>query len=623
MGAIAGQYLIKDDANVNNITECFVKYEFDYVKDIKWNRVELFAFHQIITPESKTEILPYFDKNKSVIITADAIIDNRSYLLKELSIDNKMISDSQLILEAYHKWGENLAGHLIGDFAFVIYDAKLDKLILCRDQLGKRSLYYSIDDSRIIFSTLLESFKNHDFKINKNYLQSFLSIRINLNNVMLSETLYLNVHHVMPAEIIVYSKNRLNKRKYWSLKKSKRVKKFNSGKGAFQDVFEEAVKCRMRTSGEVGVMLSGGLDSSAVCCVAAKITDKEINTFTSIPSKKYNLDGNKYFSFDESNLVKTIGARYKNVKHNFLSFDDYNSINTIDHLLNVNEQPYKFICNGFWVDGIAEKASKNGCKVLLDGQSGNFTISYGDRDKYFLSKLLNGHWLTFYNDFNEYCSKFRLSRKKEILRLLSNTRKKVDINLTEFFNEYRHENTLTTFCIDNELKRMVSAYSPMKSMETKIAEILNPNYLNHLGEAETKIGLFYKLAKRDPTRDLRLIEFCYNSSIEMFNYKGLDRTLVMLGLSNDIPKEILDSQTNGYQSGDFLFRIEEEWPVVIKELSIAVESNHEIGNYVNKNKLMMKLSELEKFNLDFNHDKRADIQNILIVYTCYKFLDKL
>src|SRR5699024_11133462 len=105
------------------------------------------------------EQLPFYDYDRQLTITSDAMIDNRDELFDKLGIhheERKIMPDSQLILLAYSKWEDEVVKHLIGDFAFMIWDEKNQKLFGARDFSGTRSLYYYHDDRQFAFSTVME-----------------------------------------------------------------------------------------------------------------------------------------------------------------------------------------------------------------------------------------------------------------------------------------------------------------------------------------------------------------------------------------------------------------------------------------------------------------------------------
>ena len=118
------------------------------------NNVFFGCHAQWITPESIGEPFPYYDYERQLTITADAIIDNREELFERLQIDSdkrKTMPDSQLILLAYYKWGEDSPKYLVGDFAFMIWDEREKKLFGARDFSGSRTLYYYQNQIDLLF----------------------------------------------------------------------------------------------------------------------------------------------------------------------------------------------------------------------------------------------------------------------------------------------------------------------------------------------------------------------------------------------------------------------------------------------------------------------------------------
>ena len=105
------------------------------------------------------EQLPFYDYEMQCAITSDAIIDNRKELFERLQIEStyqKYITDSELILRAYYKWKEDAPKFLVGDFAFMIWDQKQQRLFGARDFSGSRTLYYHKSHEKFAFCTIIE-----------------------------------------------------------------------------------------------------------------------------------------------------------------------------------------------------------------------------------------------------------------------------------------------------------------------------------------------------------------------------------------------------------------------------------------------------------------------------------
>ncbi|RYG80958.1 MAG: asparagine synthetase B, partial [Alphaproteobacteria bacterium] len=112
-----------------------------------WREGQIGFGHQMlhVTPESLTEALPWHDRASGLAITADARLDNREDLFRTLSITGPkrhLIPDSSVILKAYERWGEDCARHLLGDFAFAIWDGRKRELFCATDAMGLRPLFY-------------------------------------------------------------------------------------------------------------------------------------------------------------------------------------------------------------------------------------------------------------------------------------------------------------------------------------------------------------------------------------------------------------------------------------------------------------------------------------------------
>src|SRR3982750_4883546 len=108
------------------------------------------------TPESRNERLPLTDSSSRFVITSDARLDNRDELLLQLGLpanSQQSVTDSELILRAYEKWGQDCPGKLLGDFAFAIWDSVNQALFCARDVFGVKPFYYYLSDGLFAFAS--------------------------------------------------------------------------------------------------------------------------------------------------------------------------------------------------------------------------------------------------------------------------------------------------------------------------------------------------------------------------------------------------------------------------------------------------------------------------------------
>ena len=249
------------------------------------------------TPESLHEIQPSVSNDSNLVLTADARLDNREELIEKLEINKKdfdSITDTVIILRAYQKWGDQCLGHLMGDFAFAIWDNEEKKLFTARDRFGTRPFYFFFNKGLLYFSSYLDVLLDAtegSVSLNDESILSFCKF----STIKYEETMYENILRIPPAYAFIFSANGLKKERYWFPEKIK----INYGisledaSKKVHDLLFKAVESRIRVYGQWGCELSGGLDSSAVALIAKRLSNKQFKTF-SMRYKSYSCDEWEY-----------------------------------------------------------------------------------------------------------------------------------------------------------------------------------------------------------------------------------------------------------------------------------------------------------------------------------------
>ncbi len=225
------------------------------------------------TPESLQERLPL--SNGLYAITSDARIDNREELLRRLRLPGSpgAIPDSALILAAYERWGEGCVDRLLGDFAFAIWDAARRKLFCARDHCGIKPFYYYAGPYAFAFGSEIKALLQIEEvprRVNEERAADYLAFMV-LNNTY---TFYKDILRLPPGHCLVVEEGRVHVRAYWTIGDSAPEEDLKSDEAyveAFREIFTEAVRCRLRAGSTAGSMLSGGLDSSSITCVASRL----------------------------------------------------------------------------------------------------------------------------------------------------------------------------------------------------------------------------------------------------------------------------------------------------------------------------------------------------------------
>lgn len=193
-------------------------------------------------------------------------------------------SDSEVILKAYHHWGEDCVVHLQGDFAFAIWNKSTQQLFLGRDRTGVKPLYYAYTRQAFFFASTPQALfaaTHVDTSIDPLALHRHLSLH---SVVPAPRTILSGVRKLMPAHTMTVEANgRHQTKRYWSLRTDDLQSEISEQEclPLLEEQMMAAVKKRFLAADvPVGVLLSGGLDSSLIVALLARITDQPINTYT-------------------------------------------------------------------------------------------------------------------------------------------------------------------------------------------------------------------------------------------------------------------------------------------------------------------------------------------------------
>jgi asparagine synthase (glutamine-hydrolysing) len=345
------------------------------------------------TPESLKEVLPYRHAAADLVITADARIDNRAELLNALALDvanASAISDSEIILAAYQKWGQDCPSQLLGDFAFAIWDSRKQTLFCARDHFGIKPFYYCDLEQYFIFASEIKALLSvpevsrqlNERRISDYFLEPMLESK--------TDTLYEEIFRLPPAHWvnIAAAPTAFNPRCYWSLDCTASVTMLTDAEyaAAFKDIFFEAVRCRLRSAFPVGSHLSGGLDSSAITCVANELlrqSSQTLHTFSNIFDRISSCDEREYF-----NVVLEQGHY---IPH-FIEADRLGPLSEWQNFFQYFDEPF-FGPSHFLVRGLNHATQKAGVRICLDGFDGDTVVSHGA--SYFAELAQRGDWETF------------------------------------------------------------------------------------------------------------------------------------------------------------------------------------------------------------------------------------
>ncbi|MBI4382316.1 MAG: hypothetical protein HY574_14155 [candidate division NC10 bacterium] len=232
-----------------------------------------------VTPEAATETQPLVHSSGTVLVF-DGRLDNREELLASLTASPSISPDSPdpaLVLAAYEVFGERFPERLTGDFALGLLDPSRRQLLLARDAIGVRPLYYAHPRNTFLFASEIKALLVHprvSAGPNDDVLAEFL---LDLPRNDQGLTFFEGVSSLPPAHMAILTPGGFVTRRYWDFDPTRRVRlgSFQEYAEAFRHYFEQAVRRRLRSAYPVAVSVSGGLDSSAIFCLTETLRRSE------------------------------------------------------------------------------------------------------------------------------------------------------------------------------------------------------------------------------------------------------------------------------------------------------------------------------------------------------------
>ncbi len=272
-------------------------------------RILYHAFYT--TKESHREKQPHISSSGAVI-TWDGRLDNRAELIRELSDSlTNASTDVAIVAMAFEKWGANCFAKLIGDWALSIWNPGNHSLILAKDPIGTRHLYYSFDNNQVTWSTILDPLvrlAGKTFALNEEYIAGWFSMfpAVDL-------TPCVGIHSVPPSSSVLLRPGKHAVSKYWDFDPKNKIRYRTEAEYEehFRVVFAAAVQRKLRSDRPVLAELSGGRDSSSIVCMADTIVARgatdtpRLDTISYFDDAEPNWNERPYFTKVEEKRGRT------------------------------------------------------------------------------------------------------------------------------------------------------------------------------------------------------------------------------------------------------------------------------------------------------------------------------
>lgn len=346
--------------------------------------------HFYTTPEAVGERQPL--SLGDLWLTFDGRIDNRPELFEWLDsigepVDSEW-SDAEVVLRGYRACDTEILDRLVGAFAFVLWDLPNDRLLVARDKTGIRELYYADVGEIVVISSEMQSILEHP-AVSEELNEGLIAELLAAEYLTQGETFYADVREVRAGSFLDVTAGRTRETLYWEVGDAAVDLPADPVQG-FLDRLEEAVTCRLRARALPGIMMSGGLDSTTIACLASRHLDRT-NADGKLHSFSIVLDGVGYFE-GERERIDTVVDACDLFAHELRANDHYalEDIELYEYL--AKEAPH-FGPTAQPSRALYEEATSTERNVMLAGVAGNV---YDGNRFYYFDLLRSRRLLTFF-----------------------------------------------------------------------------------------------------------------------------------------------------------------------------------------------------------------------------------
>ena len=475
-------------------------------------------------------------------------------------------SDTEVILKAFHKWGYSCVDKFIGMWAFAIYDENEEKLVLCRDRVGVKPLYWYLKDGLFMFSSELKAFHMHP-RFDKKLDMSSLGMFFQYGYIPSPRCIFDNANKLEPAHFLTIDKKRaIHLLRYWDAAANFQAFSAVPKTGAerfeeeaaleLEEILAKSFKARMVSDVAVGMFLSGGVDSTLLLAILNKKCGFSPATFTIGFNEK---------EYDEAPYAKKI-AQYFNADHRELYCSSLDAFEVIEKLPSIYDEPLGD--SSAIPTYLVSKLAKSGVKVSLSADGGDEQF-YGYDLYYILENKVNkikksvfAPIITGAMEFIDPDIAFSVfSRLGGIMPGWKNFRDKyIKLRNTlkindplarfDFASKYFIDEDLSGLGIDKMIERSslyphneyagLDNFSRMSLLDLKT--YLPDDVLVKVDRAAMSVAL----EGRDPFLDHRIIEFAAKLPPGLKYKNGVRKYLLKKILYKYVPRELVDRPKKGF-----------------------------------------------------------------------------
>ena len=436
-------------------------------------------------------------------------------------------TDTEVILGAYAEWGPACCARFNGMWAFALFDAERNRIVLARDRFGVKPLYYSDTPGHLAFGSEIKQLLplQHAVRANREVVVKALLTSIDGDD---EQTYFAGIASFPQGHFGVYDlgSNTLGISRYYELRADESAGHLSRPEAVarFRDLFADSIRLRLRSDVRVGTCLSGGLDSSAISGVASRLYHASGHArFIGIHAKSIDAET------DESRFAR-LAAEHLEIELHVVEPSVADFLETIDDLAYTQEEPFGS-ASMFMGWHVFRRASELGCKVMLNGQGGDEVLLGYER--YFAAFLRSVPLHRMLGEARAQAGNSKLSLKDILLYGLYFQSAPVRIRRLKqrsyLLPEVKESHAF------QEIRRSARSFRSVTDLQLLEVGSLQ---LPHLLRYEDRNSMRHSIETRLPFLDYRLVEFCLGVAPTFKIHEGWTKHLLREAMADVLPPEI-------------------------------------------------------------------------------------
>lgn len=430
-------------------------------------------------------------------------------------------SDTEVLLISYIEWQEQCVDHLNGIFAFAIWDDISEKLFIARDRLGVKPLFYTEQNSGLLFGSEVKALLAHpDIQpiIKHEGLADVFSLGPSRTP---GKGVFNNIHELRPAHALTFTKNGLRIWRYWNVKSSEHTDSFEQTVTNVRDLVTDAVERQLVSDVPLCTFLSGGLDSSIITAIAANKYKKDGREALHTYSIDYE-DNAKFFESNDFQVstdafwIQKMTETFKTVHHSEI-ITQQELIDYLKEAVHVRDVPGMADVDSslLWFAKVVKK---------------DFTVGLSGE----CADEIFGGYPWFKQSFSSFPWIRSIGERESVLR----TEWQQKLNIPDYMQNAYEESIAETPRLDGE--------SPEDAKRRELFYLNMIWFMTTLLERKDRMSMGAGLEVRVPFADHRLVEYMWNIPWEMKSVGNMEKGLLRKAMEELLPKEVLYRQKNPY-----------------------------------------------------------------------------